>query len=164
MVSISQHVSLSGHDDDALFKWHCQWHWIDKIIKNYVILVRLKSETMGKLINRIHVPGSRLLISIYQAQLWEGMFNRLAGLAMSTSVLNALPDKWISKDTHLVFSIYGPLIFLKIKLFRIYFFRYTIKESDKQLGFRSGLPKCHAWSWSKQFAKVISRGYWQAKS
>ena len=30
-------------------------------IENYVILASLKSETMGKLINRI--PGSRLLIS-----------------------------------------------------------------------------------------------------
>ena len=31
------------------------------IIENYVIIASLKSETMGKLINRI--PGSRLLIS-----------------------------------------------------------------------------------------------------
>ena len=34
------------------------------------------------------------------------MLNRSASLAMSTSVLKALPGKLISKDTHLVFSIY----------------------------------------------------------
>ena len=33
------------------------------------------------------------------------MLNRSASLAMSTSVLKALPDKLDSKDTHLVFSI-----------------------------------------------------------
>ena len=33
-------------------------------IENYVIIASLKSETMGKLINRI--PGSRLLISSLQ--------------------------------------------------------------------------------------------------
>ena len=43
--------------------------------ENYVIIASLKSETMGKLINRIH------------------MLNRLAGLAMSTIVLKALPGK-----------------------------------------------------------------------
>ena len=32
-------------------------------IENYVIITSLKSETIGKLINRIHVPGSHLLIS-----------------------------------------------------------------------------------------------------
>ena len=48
-------------------------------IKNYVIIASLKSETMGKLINRI--PGSRLLIS------------SLPGLPMSTSVLEALLGK-----------------------------------------------------------------------
>ena len=33
----------------------------DTKIENYIIIASLKSETMGKLINRI--PGSRLLIS-----------------------------------------------------------------------------------------------------
>ena len=41
-------------------------------IKNYVIIASLKSETMGKLINRI--PGSRLLMS------------RLPGSALKTLV------------------------------------------------------------------------------
>ena len=38
-------------------------HFLNDVakIKNYVITTSLKSETMGKLINRI--PGSRLLIS-----------------------------------------------------------------------------------------------------
>ena len=48
---------------------------------------------MGKLINRI--PGSRLLISSsgYQARLCECMLNRSVSLAMSTSILKALPGK-----------------------------------------------------------------------
>ena len=54
-----------------------------------------KSETMGKLINRI--PGSCLLISA-----WECMLNRSASLAKSTRVLGNL----ISKDTCLIFSIF----------------------------------------------------------
>ena len=33
------------------------------MIENYVIIASLKSETMGKLINKIRVPGSCLLIS-----------------------------------------------------------------------------------------------------
>ena len=36
-------------------------------IENYLIIASFKSETMGKLINRI--PGSRLLISSLQARL-----------------------------------------------------------------------------------------------
>ena len=51
-------------------------------IENYVIIPSLKSETMGKLINRI--LGSRLL---------GCMLNSSASLAMSTSVLEALPGK-----------------------------------------------------------------------
>ena len=45
----------------TIFKWRRQWHWIDTIIENYVIIAIMKSETIGKLINRI--PGSCLLIS-----------------------------------------------------------------------------------------------------
>ena len=48
MLSISRHVSLSGHDDVELFECRC-------------IIASLKRETIGKLINRI--PGLRLLIS-----------------------------------------------------------------------------------------------------
>ena len=47
--------------------------------------------TMGKLINRI--PGSRLLISSLPGSALKSMLNRSASLAMSTSVLKALPDK-----------------------------------------------------------------------
>ena len=46
---------------------------------------------MGKLINRI--PGSLFWCKVYQAWLWERMLNRSASLAMSTSVLKALPGK-----------------------------------------------------------------------
>ena len=55
--------------------------------KNYVIIASLKSETMGKLINRI--PGSSLLISSLPGK----ALRTLASLAMSTSVLKALPGK-----------------------------------------------------------------------
>ena len=73
-------------------------------IENYIINASLNSETMGKLINRI--PGLRLLIS------------SLPGSALRTHVelLGKPRDvnkhsqiclvNLISKDTHLVFSIY----------------------------------------------------------
>ena len=50
----------SGHDDVALLNDVANDHDQHKIEK-YVIIASLKSETMGKLINRI--PGSRILIS-----------------------------------------------------------------------------------------------------
>ena len=46
---------------------------------------------MGKLINRI--PGSRLLISSLPGSALRTMLNRSASLAMSTSLLKALPGK-----------------------------------------------------------------------
>ena len=60
-------------------------------IENYVIIASLKSETMGKLINRI--PVSRLLISSLPGSALGRTLNRSASLAMSTSVLKALPGK-----------------------------------------------------------------------
>ena len=43
---------------------------------------------------------------VYQARLQEGMLNRSISLAVSTSVLKALPGKLLdTKYTHLVFSI-----------------------------------------------------------
>ena len=51
---------------------------------------------MGKLINRI--PGSRLLISSLPGSLCQLAFSK-------TCLVNL-----ISKDTHLVFSIYGSLL------------------------------------------------------
>ena len=101
--------------------------------KDYVIIASLKSESMGKLINRI--PGLRLLISSLSGSVLRTNVELLskphdvnkrsgslackldikrhspsilyisASLAMSTSVLKALPVNLISKDTHLVFSI-----------------------------------------------------------
>ena len=74
-------------------------------IENYVIIARLKSETMGNLINRI--PGLHLLIS------------SLLGLALRTHIRIALQASQfqqafsklylvnlISKYIHLVFSMY----------------------------------------------------------
>ena len=43
---------------------------------------------LGKLLNRI--LGSRILITVYKAQLRVRMLNRSASLAMSTSVLETL--------------------------------------------------------------------------
>ena len=56
-------------------------------LDNDVIIANLKSESTCKLINRI--AGSRLLISSLQ----ERMLNRSTSIAMSTSVLEALPGK-----------------------------------------------------------------------
>ena len=60
-------------------------------IENFVIIAGLKSETIGKQINRI--PSSRLLISSLSGLALRMQFNCSASLAMSTSVLNALPGK-----------------------------------------------------------------------
>ena len=54
-------MPLSGHDDVALFNDIANDTESTQKSKNYVIIASLKSETRGKLINRI--PGSRLLIS-----------------------------------------------------------------------------------------------------
>ena len=60
---------------------------------------------MGKLINKI--PGSRLLISSLPGLALRTLVERSASLAMSTSVLKALPGKLDIKDAQLVFSIYN---------------------------------------------------------
>ena len=44
---------------------------------------------------------------VYQAQIRECILNRSLSLAMSTSVLKAFQVALVSKDTHLVFSMYG---------------------------------------------------------
>ena len=53
-------MPLSGHDDVALLNDVAN-DTKSKQNQNYIIITSLKSETMGKLINRI--PGSWLLIS-----------------------------------------------------------------------------------------------------
>ena len=70
--------------------------------ENYVIIASLKSETIGKLINRI--PGSRLLISSLPGSALRTLVESLGKCqqAFSKPCLVNL----ISKDTHLVFSIY----------------------------------------------------------
>ena len=86
--------------------WHCTF-WVtspmtlsQQKIENYAIIASLKSERMGKLINRIPVQD-------FQAGLWKCMLNRSASLAMSTSVLKALPGKLdIKRHLPRVFSIY----------------------------------------------------------
>ena len=84
-------LPLSGHYDVALFKWRCQWHWIDTKLDNDVIIVNLKSESTW---NRQREYQVRVFWhQVYQARLRERMLNRSASLAMSTSVLEALPGK-----------------------------------------------------------------------
>ena len=54
-------MPLSGHDDVAFLNDVANDAESAKKIEKYVIIANFKSETMGKLINRI--PGSPLLIS-----------------------------------------------------------------------------------------------------
>ena len=84
-------MPLSGHHDVALF-WITSTLTLNRHIKldNDFIIVSLKSKTTGKLINSI--PGSRLFIS------------SLPGEALKPCLANL-----ISKDSHLVFSIYWPI-------------------------------------------------------
>ena len=64
-------------------------------MKNYVLITSFKSETMGKLINRI--PGWHLLISSLPGlALRRGMLIRSASLVMSTRVLKALHQKTLT--------------------------------------------------------------------
>ena len=69
---------------------------------------------MGKLINRI--PFSRLLISSLPGSALRSMLNRSASLAMSTSLLKALPGKLDIKRNSpsilyvFIFLPYSPVI------------------------------------------------------
>ena len=69
-------------------------------IKHYVIIASLKSETMGILIHRI--PGLRLLISSLPA---STLRTHVESLSKPRNVKPCLVNL-ISKDTHLVFSIF----------------------------------------------------------
>ena len=53
-------MPLSGHDDVALLNDVANDAESTQKIENCIIIASLKSETIGKLMNRI--PGSRLLI------------------------------------------------------------------------------------------------------
>ena len=61
---------------------------LTKKSKNYIIIASLKSETMGKLINRI--PGSRPLISSSPG---SPLRMHVESLGKSTSLLRAFPGK-----------------------------------------------------------------------
>ena len=73
-------MPLSGHDDVAFLNDVANDADSTNKIENYVKVASLKSETMGKLINRI--PGLRFCYQVFQAS-----------LMMSTSVLKASPSK-----------------------------------------------------------------------
>ena len=76
--------------------------------KNYVIIASLKSETMGKLINRI--PGSRLLISSLPGSTLRTHVESFGQASQCQQVFSKpYLVNLISKDTHLVFSIYMAL-------------------------------------------------------
>ena len=63
-----------------------------KIKKKYVIIATLKS--VQQWVNwYIEYQVRVFWYQVYQARLWERMLNRSASLAMSTSVLKALPGK-----------------------------------------------------------------------
>ena len=69
-------------------------------VNNYVLIASLKSVSTCKLINRIHVPGSRLLISSLPGKASRTL---VESQGWSTSVLEALPGKHDIK-------IHGPSI------------------------------------------------------
>ena len=78
---------------------------MDTKIENYVIIAGLKRETIGKLINRI--PGSRL----FDIKFTRLSFENACLIARQASQCQQAFSKpclvnLISKDTHLVFSIY----------------------------------------------------------
>ena len=77
-------------------------------IENYVIIARLKSESVGKLRNRI--PNLRLLISSLPGS---------ASLAMSTSILKALPGK-LDIKRHSPSILYLPCNLLPVCDYRLY--------------------------------------------
>ena len=68
-------------------------------IENHVIIASLKSEKMGKLINRI--PGSRLFISSLPGSALRTQASQYQQAFSKPCLVNLT-----SKDTHLVFSIY----------------------------------------------------------
>ena len=103
MLSMSWHVPLSGHDDV---------HFLNDVIndaestqksKNYTIIASLKSETMGKLINRI--PGSRLLISRLPGSALRSHVESLGKPPDVNKRSKSLATKLDIKVTHLVFSL-----------------------------------------------------------
>ena len=59
-------------------------------VNNYIIIASLKSESACKLINRIHVPGSRLCISSLPGKASRTL---VESGGWSTSILEALPGK-----------------------------------------------------------------------
>ena len=76
-------------------------------IEKYVIIACLKSETVGKLINRI--PSSRLLISSLPDSALRTLVESLGKPREASRCQQAFSKpclvNLISKDTHLVFSI-----------------------------------------------------------
>ena len=100
-------MPLSGHDDLALFNDIANDAESTQKIENYVIIASLKSETMNKLINRIHVPGLCLLISSLPGSALR-MHVESQALRCQQAFSKPRLVNLISKDTHLVFSIYLP--------------------------------------------------------
>ena len=73
-------------------------------IENYVIIDSWKSETMGKLINRI--PGLRLLISSLPGSALKTNFESQGVSQFQQAFSQPCLVNLMSKDAHLVFSIY----------------------------------------------------------
>ena len=84
-------------------------------MENYVIIASLKSETMGKLTNRI--PGSRLLISSLSGSALR-MHVESLGKPRDVKQVFSKPRlvNLILKETHLVFSFYQLPIIISVLL------------------------------------------------
>ena len=84
-------MPISGHDDFAFFNDVTNDAESTQRSKNYVIVASLKSETVGKLINRI--LGECLLISSLSGSALRMHVESLGKPRDVTSILKALPGK-----------------------------------------------------------------------
>ena len=128
----------SGHNDVVPFEWRHLWRWTNTKIESYVKIASLKSATMDKLINSLPDITSKPR---------DGNTN-----SPKPCLVNL-----ISKDTHLVFSIYKQtmsglsMIWVKNDQFDI--------RRGKQLSltlFRPETPKLGLWQTVKTKCRISS--------
>ena len=117
-VNYLRQVPLSSHHDVALFEWRRQWHWIDTKLDNDVILANLKSEPTFKLIKKnirfasFDMKFTRLDLYPLSTLIFRLGFKNACLIARQASRCQQAFSKLylvnlISKDNHLVFSIYS---------------------------------------------------------
>ena len=95
-------MPLSGHDDVALLNGVVNDAESTQKSKNHVMIVNLKSETIGKLINRI--PGSRLSISSLQGSALRMLVELVGQICNNFKKNRAFYDKSMKLGTCLVDS------------------------------------------------------------